>query len=213
MATTTRVMTTVLPYSVDPNGTFHVSVLFSHRLAGSAKLSDYPAMVNWVTSLTAPTTKFSLRIDNGETVGCTPLFGATDKSVWANAFPAATTAVADFPNPTVTQNEWKSYPAHRTPDHAFDAHNASACASPVTRPAVTTAPLAAELLATFGDIEGLRDLIAGLQNYRPRRDRDLRNTYRDPRGGRVDHPNQISDRPPALDRECRQPRHQLHCRS
>lgn len=175
MATTTRVMTTVLPYSVDPNGTFHVSVLFSHRLAGSAKLSDYPAMVNWVTSLTAPTTKFSLRIDNGETVGCTPLFGATDKSVWANAFPAATTAVADFPNPTVTQNEWKSYPAHRTPDHAFDAHNASACASPVTRPAVTTAPLAAELLATFGDIEGLRDLIAGLQNYRPRRDRDLRN--------------------------------------
>ncbi|WP_131813998.1 hypothetical protein, partial [Mycolicibacterium fortuitum] len=125
MATTTRVMTTVLPYSVDPNGTFHVSVLFSHRLTGSAKLSDYPAMVNWVTSLTAPTTKFSLRIDNGETVGCTPLFGATDKSVWANAFPAATTAVADFPNPTVTQNEWKSYPAHRTPDHAFDAHNAS----------------------------------------------------------------------------------------
>lgn len=111
MATTTRVMTTVLPYSVDPNGTFHVSVLFSHRLAGSAKLSDYPAMVNWVTSLTAPTTKFSLRIDNGETVGCTPLFGATDKSVWANAFPAATTAVADFPNPTVTQNEWKSYHA------------------------------------------------------------------------------------------------------
>ncbi|WP_454788050.1 hypothetical protein [Mycolicibacterium lutetiense] len=173
MATTTRVMTTVLPYSVDPDGTFHVSLLFSHRLTGSAKLSDYPAMVNWVKSLKAAT--FTLHTDALDPVRCTPLLGVTDESVWLKAFPADTTTVAGFPNPDVTQNDWKSYPAHRTPDHAFDAHNASACASPVSRPAVTTAPLAAELLTTFGDIEGLRELIAGLLNYRAHRDRELNN--------------------------------------
>lgn len=169
--TTTRVMTTVLPYSVDPNGTFHVSVLFSHRLAGSTKLSDYPAMVNWVKSLETAT--FTLHTDALDPVRCTPLPGGRDENVWLKAFPADTTTVADFPNPTVTQNDWKSYPAHRTPDHAFDAHNASACASPVSRPAVTTAPLAAELLTTFGDITELRGLITALLTYRRNRDDEL----------------------------------------
>lgn len=175
MATTTRVMTTVLPYSFASDSKFHVSVLFSHRLAGSAKLSDYPAIVKWVKSLNAATTKFTLHINDGVTVLCTPQLGVTKQSIWEQAFPADSTTVAPFPDPNVTQNRWESYPAHRTPDHAFDAHNASACASPVSRPAVSTAPLAAELLTTFGDIEGLRELIAALRNYRNFRDRILNN--------------------------------------
>ncbi|OLO99261.1 hypothetical protein BVU76_26575 [Mycolicibacterium porcinum] len=170
---TTRVMTTVLPYSFDSDSTFHASVLFSHRLSGSEKLSDYPAMVNWVKSVRAA--KFTLHTDVLDPVRCEPQLDVTDENVWKKAFPADSTTVRAFPNPDVTQNDWKSYPAHRTPDHAFDAHNASACASPVSRPAVSTAPLATELLATFGDIEGLRELIAALRNYRSHRDRILTN--------------------------------------
>ena len=39
---TTRVMTTVLPYSVDPADPFHVSLFFSHRLDGGGTLARLP---------------------------------------------------------------------------------------------------------------------------------------------------------------------------
>lgn len=169
---TTRVMTTVLPYSVDPQGTFHVSLFFSHRLVSGGKLADYPAMVNWVKSLKAGTTNFALHTDNLDPVRCTPLLGATSESAWEIAFPGDT-AVADYPEPDVLRPDWRTFPANRTPDHAFDAHNTSAIASPVSRPAVATGPLARELLTTFTDIEELRELIAALLDYRTHRDRDL----------------------------------------
>lgn len=169
---TTRVMTTVLPYSVDPNSSFHVSLFFSHRLVGGGKLADYPAMVNWVESLKAGTTNFVLHTDTLDPVRCTPLLGATSESAWEIAFPGDT-AVAAYPEPDVLQPDWKTFPASRTPDHAFDAHNTSAIASPVSRPAVATGPLARELLTTFTDIKELRELIAALLDYRTRRDRDL----------------------------------------
>jgi hypothetical protein len=169
---TTRLMTTVLPYSVDPNGTFHVSLFFSHRLVGGGKLADYPAMVNWVKSLKAGTTKFTLHTDTLDPVRCTPLLGAASESAWEIAFPGDT-AASDYPEPDVLQPDWNTFPANRTPDHAFDAHNTSALASPVSRPAVATGPLAGELLTTFTDIDELRELIAALQNYRTRRDRVL----------------------------------------
>ena len=59
---TTRLMTTVLPWSVDPAAPFHLSLYFSHRLEGAGHLADYPAMVNWVETLENAT--FALRTDN-----------------------------------------------------------------------------------------------------------------------------------------------------
>ena len=169
---TTRMMTTVLPHSVDPSDTFHVSLFFSHRLVGGGKLADYPAMVNWVKSLKAGTTTFTLHTDTLDPVRCTPLLDAASETAWEIAFPGDT-AATDFPDRDVLQPDWKTFPANRTPDHAFDAHNTSAIASPVSRPAVATGPLAQELLTTFTDIEELRELIAALLDYRTRRDRDL----------------------------------------
>src|ERR1700757_1265102 len=110
---TTRVMTTVLPYSVDPNSSFHVSLFFSHRLVGGGKLADYPAMVNWVKSLKAGTTTFTLHTDTLDPVRCTPSLDATSESAWEIAFPGDT-AASDYPEPDVLQPDWKTYPANRT---------------------------------------------------------------------------------------------------
>jgi hypothetical protein len=160
---TTRLMTTVLPYSVDPADRFHVSLFFSHRLDGGGTLSQYPAMVNWVSAVKSAT--FSLRTDrSANPIQCTPLLQATSENAWTTAFPP-TTKVRDYPKPKVTDADWHSFPAHRTPDHALEAHYASACACPVSRPSVLTSPLASEVLDVLGDIEGLYGLVDGLRRY------------------------------------------------
>ena len=99
---TTRLMTTVLPYSVDPADPFHVSLFFSHRLEGGGTLADYPVMLNWVKALRDATVR--LRTDVSATpIACTPLLIPTgddrvvvpSETAWETAFPA-TTAVADY---------------------------------------------------------------------------------------------------------------------
>ena len=73
---TTRVMTTVLPYSVDPADPFHVSLFFSHRLDGGGTLGDYPTMLNWVAALRGAT--FRLRTNaSAAAIACTPLLAPT----------------------------------------------------------------------------------------------------------------------------------------
>src|SRR5690242_8124344 len=123
---TTRVMTTVLPFSVDENDPFHVSLYFSHRLDGGGTLADYPVMVNWVKTLREATIR--LHTDSSPSaINCTPLLNPDPdprivppaESAWTAAFPA-TTKVRDFPTPVVTQNEWRSFPANRMRDHAPD---------------------------------------------------------------------------------------------
>ena len=92
---TTRVMTTVLPYSVDPADPFHVSLFFSHRLDGGGTLCDYPTMLNWVAALRGAT--FRLHTDASATaIACTPLLAPLSESAWRTAFPATT---ADSPLP------------------------------------------------------------------------------------------------------------------
>ena len=174
---TTRVMTTVLPYSVDPADPFHVSLFFSHRLDGGGTLGDYPTMLNWVAALRSAT--FRLRTNaSAAAIPCTPLLAPTgnprivapSESAWQTAFPA-TTAVRDYPKPKVTDVPWNSYPAHRTPDHALEAHYASTCSCPVSRPSVLGNPLADEVLDVLQGIEGVGDLVEGLRNYIALRDR------------------------------------------
>jgi hypothetical protein len=174
---TTRVMTTVLPYSVDPADPFHVSLFFSHRLEGGGALGDYPVMQNWVAALRGATIR--LRTDTSATpIACTPLLtpnGDTrivvpNENAWRTAFPT-TTAVRDYPQPKVTDVPWNSYPAHRTPDHALEAHYAATCSCPVSRPGVLGNPLAEELLGAFGQIRGVGGLVDALRGYPEARDR------------------------------------------
>lgn len=173
---TTRLMTTVLPYSVDPADPFHVSLFFSHRLEGGGTLGDYPVMANWVKALRDATIR--LRADVSATpIACTPLLAPTgdtrivvpSETAWQAAFPATTT-VADYPKPKVTDVPWNSFPAHRTPDHALEAHYASTCSCPVSRPGVLGNPLAEEVLNAFGNVDGVAGLVRRLRNYLADRD-------------------------------------------
>lgn len=183
---TTRVMTTVLPYSVDPTDPFHVSLFFSHRLDGGGRLGDYPIMQNWVQALRGATIR--LRTDTSALpIACTPLLTpngspriiAPNESAWQTAFPA-TTAVRDYPTPKVTGVPWNSFPAHRTPDHAIEAHYASTCSCPVSRPSVLGNPLAEGLLGAFGQIPGVEGLVGALRGY-PEAQLDHRNRLNDGR--------------------------------
>ncbi|WP_431965988.1 hypothetical protein [Nocardia sp. bgisy134] len=168
---TTRVMTTVLPYSVDPNDPFHISLYFTHRLEGGGTLADYAVMVNWVKSLREAT--FRLHTDSSPSaISCTPLLNPDpdprivppSESAWATAFPAST-KVRDFPKPVVTETPWRSYPANRMRDHALDAHYTSACSCPVNRPSVAGNRLAEATLDVFREARPGNGLIDALSRY------------------------------------------------
>ncbi|MBF6339722.1 hypothetical protein IU450_28085 [Nocardia abscessus] len=177
---TTRLMSTVLPYSVDPADPFHVSLFLSHRLEGGGQLDDYPVMRNWVSTLRGATIR--LRTDTSPLpIACTPLLAPSDDpriiapsdTAWQTAFPADT-VVRDYPQPKLTDVAWNTYPANRTPDHALDAHYASICSCPVSRPGVLGNPLAEELLDVLQRIpeaEGVSDLVRELRGYLDARDR------------------------------------------
>jgi hypothetical protein len=161
---TVRLMTTVLPYSVDPAAPFHLSLYFSHQLDTSGNLSDYPAMVNWVATLQNAT--FSLKTDSSASpIACKPQLEVASQKNWQTAFPDYTVVRVPTP-PKVTDTAWRTYPANRIPDHAIDAHQVSLCASPASRPTVTGSPLATAVLQEFqhagGEVPGL---IRRLQDY------------------------------------------------
>ena len=119
---TTKLMTTVLPFSVGATAPFHVSLFFAHRLEGGGTLSDYQPMVNWVNTLTQHATSFSLRTDtSADPIPCTLQLQDASADAWKAAFPGGT-KVRDYPTPTVSTDGWKSFPANRMPDHAIDAH-------------------------------------------------------------------------------------------
>ncbi len=163
---TVRLMTTVLPYSVDPTAPFHLSLYFTHRLDTAGLLSGYPAMVNWVATLQNAT--LSLQTDNSASpITCTPQLQVASETGWQTAFPDNTEVRVPTP-PKVTDTEWRTYPANRIPDHAIDAHQVSLCASPASRPTVSGSPLATAVLQEFAQAgsEGeVGDLITALQGY------------------------------------------------
>ena len=163
---TTRLMATVLPYSVDPQDKFHVSVFISHRLEGGSKLSDFAAMLNWVKTLKQNAT-FTLRsAEAGATaIPCRPLLEKASETAWETAFPPGT-GVADYPEPKPSSADWNSFPANRMPDHALDVHHASALSSPIDRPRVDGNPFAGGVLKAFGGADTAGGAIANLQGYK-----------------------------------------------
>jgi hypothetical protein len=161
---TTRLMATVLPYSVDPADPFHVSVFISHRLGDGGTLVDYPAMVNWVKTLKAATITLRSAEAGATPIPCTAQLGKTSESAWETAFPPDT-AVVDYPEPKPSGQDWKSFPANRIPDHVLDVHHASALWSPIDRPRSVGNPLADGLLDVFGTLKGVDEVVDELRGY------------------------------------------------
>ncbi|MFC3965581.1 hypothetical protein [Nocardia jiangsuensis] len=170
MPGTAALLVTALPHSVDPAAGFHVSLFFTHRLTPgeTGTLADVPALTNWVAALRGA--RIVLRTDAGP-VACTPILDPLDEAAWATAFPPQT-PVAAFPAPVTTDTPWKSYPAHRLPEHALGAHYVSAYSSPVTRPSVAGSRLARAILGVLGDTvvpagdyPHLRRTLAALDSY------------------------------------------------
>ena len=165
---TTRLMATVLPYSVDPADEFHVSVFISHRLEGGGQLSDYAPMVNWVQTLRAATITLHTA-ESATSIACHPLLNKASETAWQTAFPAST-RVGPYPEPKPTDADWNSFPANKMPEHAIDVHQASALHSPIDRPRVGANPLAQGVLTSLSRAPKARDVISELQGYEEKRD-------------------------------------------
>lgn len=170
---TARLMTTVLPHSVDPAAEFHVSLFFTHRLVpdGSEQTLDaFPALANWPAALRSAT--IELRIDDrADPIACTPLTSVLSDSAWQAAFPGGT-RVTEFPRPTTTGAAWRGYPASAMPEHALQAHYTSVFSSPVTPPPVSRSRLADAVLRYLrrrgGELVG--NVINHLDSYRRERE-------------------------------------------
>ncbi len=167
---TTRLMTTVLPYSVDTRDEYHVSLFISHRLDGGGQLSDYAAMINWVKTL--KNAEITLRsVEAGANpIPCTPLLDKASESAWKTAFPGDT-KVRSYPEPKPSSETWNSFPANRIPDHAIEVHHASALSSPIDRPRVVGNPFAEDLLTEFAGKNTAGTVISAFRYY----DRDRTN--------------------------------------
>lgn len=168
--TTTRVLATALPHSLQADAAFHLSVFFTHRLTPDtpgATLGDFPAAAHWVETLLAG--RLLLVTDNMLAGMPAHLVSAPDESAWEAVFPG-TTPVNGFPTPDVTAQPWRTYPAHAMDGHALDLHLASTLVSPLTPPPVDGNPVADAVLDAFMEVHpGLRDL-RGVPGQRRERD-------------------------------------------
>jgi hypothetical protein len=174
---TTRIMTTVLPHSVDPNAKFHLSLFFSHRLDGNGQLSGYEPMINWVKTLKNALANAPIRLHtdaSANAIPCTPLLQATSETAWLTTFPA-TTEIRNYPKPQVTNNDWITFPAHLMPEHALTVHYTSALSSPVSRPSVIGSCLADRVGRALNGVDGASRLIEDLTGYRTAKERWLTN--------------------------------------
>jgi hypothetical protein len=174
---TVRLMTTVLPHSVDPAADYHVSLFFTHRLVPDGPdqtLAAFSALANWPAALRSAT--IELHVDNQPSpLACTPLTDVLSDAAWQAAFPAHT-PVTDFPHESTTGADWHSYPASAMAEHTLQAHYASVFSSPVTPPPVSRSRLAD---AVLGYLRGSRDelvsnMVARLDSYPRERDAYLR---------------------------------------
>lgn len=142
--TTTRVMTTALPYSLAADSARHLTAFVTHKLvpeAEGAQLSDFPAAADWVRTIQAGT--WELLTDAvPEPLPLTVVpdpDAPADAASWSAVFPG-TTPVAGFPAPVVSTADWSSYPANQMSDHAVALHLATLTAAPTTKPGVLTNP-------------------------------------------------------------------------
>ena len=109
--TTTRFLATALPYSLDDEAPFHVSVFFTHRLVpetADATVADFPAAADWVGTLTTGTLR--LVASTAPAGISTRRVSKPSATAWDAVFPPDT-PVEGFRSPDVSDAEWESYPA------------------------------------------------------------------------------------------------------
>jgi hypothetical protein len=136
MATT--YVLTALPHSVDPDDSFHVSVVVSPRLTPSGTLADFPVFVAWPDELATAT--LTVVDHTGVPFTTTPL-PPDDPTRWGAVFPPET-PVHGFVPQTFAGHEWFSYPAARMDQLAKAVHLVSLAADPIDPPLPSGSPLA-----------------------------------------------------------------------
>ena len=167
---TTTVMATALPYSLADDATFQLTIFFTHKLVGeSTALSDYPAAVDWPTTLAGCTLGLTTSLAPATTL---PLrvVSAPHSTAWTAVLPADRTTVAGFPTPRLSEETWRTNPASRMSDHAIDLQLAAITASPARRPGLQNDPVAEGLLETLANLDQ-RGPLRRLLNEAPQRAR------------------------------------------
>ncbi|MCW2636374.1 MAG: hypothetical protein JWQ99_2741 [Blastococcus sp.] len=148
----TTVLATALPYSLADDAPFQLTIFFTHKLVdGGALLSDYPAAVDWVSTLAGSTLTLSTSLDPDAALPLRVVSEA-DADAWKAVLPPAT-PVAAFPTPTVSEATWRTNPASRMSDHVVDLQLAAITAAPAHRPGLAGDPVAAGLLETLADLD------------------------------------------------------------
>ena len=152
----TTVMLTALPISLAADAPAHLSAFVTHKLVADAAmgdeptLADFPAVADWVATLTASTLTLTTSVDPGRAIPVN-LVSIPTSDAWSACLPA-TTPVKAFPTPTYSDKEWQSLPASRLSDHAIDVHLAAATAAPTARPAVFGDPVAESVFGAFDQL-------------------------------------------------------------
>jgi hypothetical protein len=136
----TTVLATALPRSLADDAPVHLTVFLTHKLVDGTVLSDFPAAVDWPTTLAGCTFSLTTSLDPA---GAVPLrvVSVADAASWAAVLPP-TTPVAGFPSPTPSSQQWRTLPASRMSDHAVDLHLAAITAAPARRPRLDGDPVA-----------------------------------------------------------------------
>jgi len=163
--TTTRLLATALPYSLAEDAPFHCSVFFTHRLtpdtgADSARptLALFPDTAGWVKTLL--TGSLVLVTDTAPDGIPVKVVSTPDQGDWGAVFPP-TTPVIGFATPTVTDQPWKTYPAHAIEGDALATTIGSTVVSPLTPPSVLNNPVADAFL---GNLSELQESVATIRN-------------------------------------------------
>ncbi|MCE0485268.1 hypothetical protein [Ornithinimicrobium sediminis] len=173
--TTTRLLATALPHSLAPDAPFHLSVFFTHRLtpdAAPSVLGDFPDTASWVTTLLAGTLDLVTDTAPGGIPVRVVSEPAPDQDDWSAVFPEDTPVVG-FPTPHVTDEPWRTFPAHAMDGHALDLHLGSTLVSPLAPPPVLGNPLVEAVLQPFGELQtAVRELL-GQAGARAERDAEV----------------------------------------
>lgn len=142
-----------LPRTADPQERVHVSLFITHRLTPDGefdKVIDFPNIVDWTDRLLGA--RFELIGLGGGTrrsIPITPLLDQLEPKLWPRVFPDDL-FVRPWQTPDPTSEEWRTFAAHRAPQHALLAHGVSLLSSPVSSPSVNGNVLSAPLLNTIG---------------------------------------------------------------
>ncbi|MCL3862338.1 hypothetical protein [Actinotalea sp. K2] len=171
--TTTHLLTTALPASRGARDRVHLTAFVTHKLvpdAADATLADFPAALDWVSTLQAG--RFELLASH--LAGPVPLTVVpdADAAAWRAVFPPHV-PVEGYPAPTVSTAPWRSFPAHRTGDGAVDLHLLQLTAAPTSTPGVVGSPVLSGVVQVLAEVSvAVRELLT-MAERRSRRAEDL----------------------------------------